>query len=144
MSWKYLNYDGLWENKKFSDENQLASIGLDWTRWFYLFNHNLWLIHNLTLRRFCEILSTYLHVHSTIPYERQLSRLMLWKYFSDLPDVETFCDLEIRKTLPKQNTAFISIVSFTQVKALFFSSKYRKNKQQQLVEFTIKINNFSF
>ena len=69
---------------------------------------------------------------------------MLWKYLSDVPDAETFCDLEIRKTLAKQNTAFIFIVPFTQVKALFFSLKYRKNKQQQLVEFTIKITFFFF
>ena len=30
------------------------------------------------------------------------------------------------------------------MKALFFSLKYRKNKQQQLVEFTIKITFFFF
>ena len=41
MSWNYLNYDGLWENKKFSDENQC----FDWIKsiyWYRLVN-NGWL-----------------------------------------------------------------------------------------------------
>ena len=41
QSWKYLNYDGLWEDRKFPDENQC----FDWIKsihWYQLVN-NGWL-----------------------------------------------------------------------------------------------------
>ena len=110
IGWKYLNYDRLWENRKFLFENQcfdwiklihwyrlvnngwLADINLFLTQQFYLLNHNpyerkhcgkAWLIRARTLQILWDsvhILKLARALNNLSPYGWQLKLSMSWSY----------------------------------------------------------------